>query len=341
MIRIDGSFGEGGGQILRSAVALSIITGETVEIDNVRAKRKVPGLRPQHLTAVGSAAQICNARTEGLSEGSSRIVFSPQGVVPGRYHFKIGTAGSSTLVLQTVLPPLMMARGPSELVIEGGTHNPLAPTVDFVNNTFLPLLAKIGPEVKLVVEKFGFYPRGGGRIKVKIEPCNDLRQLHLNEPLKRTKVRACALVVGLPRHIGERELDMMKRLVPKISSDRLIVKPSTESLSPGNAVSIEVVSDVLTETFTALGKRGVPAEQVAEEAAMHANSYLSLGVPVYRHLADQLILPLALAGGGSFTTCALSLHTETNIEVVKSFLPVAVRIVESEPDRVKVEITSR
>jgi RNA 3'-terminal phosphate cyclase len=212
MIVLDGSQGEGGGQILRSALALSLCTGAPFRIDNIRAGRPRPGLMRQHLTAVQAATQVGNAETTGAAVGSRSLTFRPGKLRAGDYTFSVGTAGSATLVLQTVLPALVTADGPSRLVIEGGTHNPASPPFDFLDRTFLPLLARMGPRVCAKLERPGFYPAGGGRISVSIEPA-PLIPLVLE---RRGEIRACrarAIVANLPRLIAERELACLaKRL---------------------------------------------------------------------------------------------------------------------------------
>ena len=179
MIVIDGSAGEGGGQILRSSLALSLVTGKPFRIENIRAGRTKPGLLRQHLTALAAATQIGKAKVEGAVLGSKIVSFTPRGVTPGDYHFAVGTAGSATLVLQTVLPALMLASGPSTLVLEGGTHNPSAPPFDFISKAFLPILNRMGPCIKVELERYGFYPAGGGRFRVSINPAAQLSPIDL------------------------------------------------------------------------------------------------------------------------------------------------------------------
>jgi RNA 3'-terminal phosphate cyclase (ATP) len=325
MLTIDGSFGEGGGQIIRSSLALSLITCKPFRIYNVRARRAKPGLQRQHLTAVNAAAEIGRAQVEGAAVNSQAFTFIPGEVVPGEYVFDIGTAGSTTLVLQAVLPPLMLASAPSLIKLEGGTHNVHAPPFEFLEKTFLPLINRIGPQVQIELERYGFYPPGGGKFNVYIEPAAALRRLDLTERAEILSRRARALVVNLPPSIGERELTVVKERL-NWSDDELIVETSDNAYSPGNVLTIELESRHLTEVITGMGERGVRAEAVAERAAAEAQKYLSLSAPVGEHLADQLLIPLALAGGGSYRTGPLSLHTTTNIEIVKKFLPVEITI---------------
>ncbi|MGH9902604.1 MAG: RNA 3'-terminal phosphate cyclase, partial [Pyrinomonadaceae bacterium] len=321
MLTIDGSFGEGGGQIIRTSLALSLITGKPFRIERVRAGRAKPGLQRQHLTAVGAAAEIGRAEVTGAAVGAKYFSFVPGEVTPGDYTFRIGTAGAATLVLQTVLPPLMIAAAPSTLVLEGGTHNVHAPPFDFLRTTFLPLVSRTGPRVSIELRRYGFYPPGGGRFDLRIEPSATLSRLDLIERGGVRRQCARALVVKLPRGIGERELAVVKEMLGW-GDEETRVEETTNALSPGNVVMIEVEGEHLTEMFTRVGERGLRAELVAEEAAAEARQYLSTRAAVGEHLADQLLIPMALAGGGSYTASALSLHTTTNIEVIKMFLDV-------------------
>ncbi|HEX8000059.1 MAG TPA: RNA 3'-terminal phosphate cyclase [Pyrinomonadaceae bacterium] len=338
MLTIDGSFGEGGGQIIRSSLALSLITGKPFRIYNVRARRDRPGLQRQHLTAVSASAEIGRAQVDGARVGAKEFTFVPGEVVPGEYVFDIGTAGSTTLVLQAVLPPLMIAKWPSLLKLEGGTHNVHAPPFEFLQKTFLPLVNRIGPQVSIELERYGFYPPGGGKFNVYIEPAAELRQLNLRARGEILARRARALVVNLPASIGERELAVIREQL-NWADDELRVETSQNAYSPGNVLTIEIESEQLTEVVTGMGERGVRAETVAARAVAEAQRYLATDAPVGEHLADQLLIPLALAGGGSYLTGPLSLHTTTNIEIVKKFMPVEITVNEIEDDvfAVKVE----
>lgn len=340
LIKIDGSFGEGGGQILRSSLALSIITGKPVSIEKIRAGRKEPGLRPQHLTSVKAAAQISAGHVEGAEIGSRSLTFTPGQLTAGNYYFDVGTAGSTALILQTVLPPLMVADRPSTISIKGGTHNPMAPTIDFLRDTFLKVLEKIGPKVDLTLDSFGFYPKGGGKITARITPQSTLNRIELSQVLVIEKIRARAVVVNLPMHIGERELDTIAAVIPALARESSAVDVSSNSIGQGNFVTIQVESEQLTETITGLGKRGVRAEDVATFAAEEARQYMRSGAPVFHYLADQLILPMSLAGGGAFLTSAPSLHTTTNIEIVRKFLPVDIKLSELPGGLARIEISS-
>jgi RNA 3'-terminal phosphate cyclase (ATP) len=323
MISIDGSFGEGGGQIIRTSLALSLVTGKPFRIYNVRAGRAKPGLQRQHLTAVMAAAEIGVAKADGAAVGSQEFTFVPGEVVPGEYTFSIGTAGSATLVLQTVLPPLMIASSPSRLTLEGGTHNVHAPPFDFLEKTFLPLVNRTGPHVTIELERYGFYPPGGGRFTVSIEPAPSPTRLDILTRGEILARRARALVVKLPPSIAARELTIVRERLAW-NEHELQIETSQNALSPGNVLMLEIESEHLTEMFTRVGERGLRAEQVAIEAVREAEQYLETGAPTGEHLADQLLLPLALGAGGSYTTGSLSPHTTTNIEVIKKFLSVEI-----------------
>lgn len=337
MLTIDGSYGEGGGQIIRSSLALSLITAKPFRIYNVRAGRAKPGLQRQHLTAVNAAAEISHARVDGVKVGASEFTFIPGEVSPGEYAFDIGTAGSTTLVLQTVLPPLMLATAPSVLALTGGTHNPFAPPFDFLAQAFLLLINRMGPHIAVELARYGFYPPGGGKLNVYIEPAAKLHRLDLVERGEITAQRARALVVNLPPSVGELELIVIKEQL-NWSDDQLRVEASNNAHSPGNVLTIEIESEHLTEIITGMGERGVRAETVAARAVTEAQRYLSSPAPVGEHLADQLLIPLALAGGGSYTTGPLSLHTTTNIEIVKKFLPVEITVEQMANDVFSVKI---
>jgi RNA 3'-terminal phosphate cyclase (ATP) len=337
MLSIDGSQGEGGGQIIRTSLALALITGKAFRVYNVRARREKPGLQRQHLTAVNAAAEIGRAQVDGAHVGSKEFTFVPGEVSPGQYGFSIGTAGSTILVLQAVLPPLMIASQPSLLTFEGGTHNMHAPPFEFIRKTFLPLVNKTGPNVSVELERYGFYPPGGGRFNVYVEPSGELRRLDLLERGAILAERARALVVNLPRHIGDRELAVASEqlgLVP----DQLELESSTNAISAGNVFTVEIESEQLTEVFTGIGQRGVPAESVASSAIHEAQRYLEWGAPVGEHLADQLLIPLALAGGGSYTTGPPTLHTTTNIETITKFLPVEIKTTQLTETIWKIEV---
>ena len=328
MIVIDGAMGEGGGQIVRSALALSLVTGKPFVIRNIRAARKKPGLARQHLAAANAAAIVGRGELRGNELGSLELEFYPGRVTGGSFRFDIGSAGSTTLVLQTVLPALLTADHPSTIDLVGGTHNPLAPPFDFLAESFLPIVNRMGPEISLSCDRRGFFPRGGGRLRAEIRPADRLRPQDLLHRGPILRKNALAIVAGLPTHIAKRELQVVRDRMAWQQEDCQPIE-DREALGPGNVLLLQVAGESVTEVFSGFGKKGVPAEKVAAETVQEALHYLAAGVPVGRRLADQLLLPFALAGGGRFLTLPLSGHARTNIEVIRKFLDIDIRSIES------------
>jgi RNA 3'-terminal phosphate cyclase (ATP) len=329
MIVIDGSEGEGGGQVLRTALGLSIVTGRPFRLANIRAGRKRPGLMRQHLTAVEAACAVGKARCGELGVGATELEFEPEGIAAGDHAFAVGTAGSTVLVLQTVLPALALADRPSRLVLSGGTHNPNAPPFEFLARTFLPQFERMGPRVRAILARPGFHPAGGGRIEVEIEPVARLEPIELVERGERRRVEARALVAALPGEIAAREITTVARILPWPEASRRIEQLPDE-FGPGNVVLLEAEHEHVTEIATGFGRLGVAAEAVAEHAAKRMAGYLASPAAVGPYLADQLLLPLALAGGGRFTTVKPTLHSRTAAAVIERFLDVPIRFEEQE-----------
>jgi RNA 3'-terminal phosphate cyclase (ATP) len=340
MIEIDGASGEGGGQVLRSALALSLVTGTPFRIAAIRAGRKRPGLMRQHLTAVKAAAEIGGARVEGAEVGSRALRFEPGPTRAGDYRFSVGTAGSATLVFQTVFPALALASRRSIVTVEGGTHNPMAPPFDFLSRSFLPLVERMGARSTAVLDRPGFYPAGGGRFTVTVEPAQGFGRLELVDRGEVLTRRATAVVALLAGSIAERELKAVRE---RLGWDASVcqVRSVDSAAGPGNVVSVEVESEHVTELFTAFGERGVSAERVGESVADEVREYLAAGVPVGRHLADQLLLPMALGGGGRFRTVRPSSHTTTHIALLRAFLGSEIRVREVGGDAWEVEVPAR
>jgi RNA 3'-terminal phosphate cyclase (ATP) len=334
-LHLDGSIG--GGQILRSALSLSMITGRPFSICNIRAKRSRPGLLRQHLTAVQAAAAISEATVKGGELGSLSLSFQPGMIKQGDYTFAISTAGSCTLVLQTILPALLTAPGPSRLTLSGGTHNPAAPPVDFLQKAWLPLLKQMGAQVEIDLRRHGFAPAGGGEIGVSIQPCT-LQPLVLENRGKLISQKAEALLAGLPDSIGQRELN---QIALRLQWPQEWLKTSTlnTACGPGNVVLIEQTYEALTEVFIAFGQARIRAERVADQAVDELLAFEYSGAAVNEYLADQLLLPLALAGSGRFTCRRASNHLLSNAEVIQQFCAVRIMIepVEGECYRVQLE----
>ncbi|EFB4602000.1 TPA: RNA 3'-terminal phosphate cyclase [Escherichia coli] len=305
MIALDGAQGEGGGQILRSALSLSMITGQPFTITGIRAGRAKPGLLRQHLTAVKAAAEICRATVEGAELGSQRLVFRPGTVRGGEYRFAIGSAGSCTLVLQTVLPALWFADGPSRVEVSGGTDNPSAPPADFIRRVLEPLLAKIGIHQQTTLLRHGFYPAGGGVVATEVSPVASFNTLQLGE-------RGNIVLAG--------SFSLHEQNIHNLPRDQ----------GPGNTVSLEVESENITERFFVVGEKRVSAEVVAAQLVKEVKRYLASPAAVGEYLADQLVLPMALAGAGEFTVAHPSCHLLTNIAVVERFLPVRFSLIETD-----------
>lgn len=323
MIELDGSTGEGGGQILRTSLTLSMITGQAFRIRNIRANRHPAGLRRQHLSAVRAAAIACDATVSHAEVGSTSLEFSPGRVNGGVYDFDIGTACSTTLVLQTLIPALLFAEQPTVVTVTGGTHNPKAPPAEFLQQAYCRVLAGMGADIEINLERYGFYPAGGGSISAYVWPCKQLRRLDLLDRGGLRQAYAQAIAARLPAQVAQRQYATVRNLLGWDDGQlREVLSPP--SASPGNALLLTVESEAVTEVFSAIGDRGVRAESVAREAALEARRYLASGAAVGEHLGDQVMLPMALAGGGAYTLDHVSQHAITNAEVITHFLPVTI-----------------
>lgn len=339
MLTIDGSTGEGGGQILRTSLSLSMVTGQSVRIERIRARRPKPGLMRQHLACVLAAQAVCGAQVSGAELGSQALVFEPGTLRPGEHRFAIGSAGSCLLVLQTVLPALMQADAPSRLVLEGGTHNPLAPNFHFVERAFLPWLARLGVDVSATLRRHGFYPAGGGELWAEITPAGQdgLRPFDL---LARGTSRgsfAESLVAAVPRRVAERELAVIGTALGW-SGDQLRVPNVRQNEGPGNALMVTLAHEHVTEVFTAFGEKALSSEQVAQRLLREVRAYAAGTAAVGPLLADQIALPAALAvhrsGQAMVYTCSEATeHLRTNLDVIARFLPVRATLAQEAPDR--------
>lgn len=339
MITIDGSYGEGGGQILRSSLTLAMITGKSFRIDNIRANRKRPGLLRQHLTAANGAAQISKAIIKGNHIGSQSLYFEPKTVCPGDYHYATGTAGSTMLILQTILLPLLNANGPSHITLEGGTHNPYAPPFDFLQKVFLPILKQMGADVEISLGRPGFYPVGGGKVSVTIHPVTAWKRINLLARGAICKRLAKATVAKLPLSICERELNVVCDKL-KWDSMSTVSEAIDNPVGPGNIVTLEIASEHITEMFTAFGEKRTRSRDVPLPAIEEVQEYLIANVPVGAHLADQLMIPMALVGGGSFRTLPLTDHSTTNIETIKKFIDIDITTTKINNKTIEVTIES-
>lgn len=338
VIELDGAYGEGGGQILRSALTLSMCTGHPIYLKNIRAKRKHPGLMQQHLTAVQAAAAISGAEAEGATVGSTELRFSPGSVRGGDYRFSIGTAGSCTLVLQTILPALLMARQNSRVTLSGGTHNPMSPPFHFLQRAFAPLLERMGAKVELKLNRFGFYPTGGGEIHMNIAAGSKLAPLYLESRGKRIKSYAESFFAGLPAHISERELTVVKQRLGWMD-EQLFPRSIDRNQGPGNALLITLEYEQVTVVFAGFGEKGVPAEAVAKSTVKQAQHYMMGEAAACSFLADQLLLPMALAGGGSFIATDWSSHAATNADIIRRFLAVDIQTEKTASGEVQVRLS--
>ncbi|MDC8760952.1 RNA 3'-terminal phosphate cyclase [Janthinobacterium fluminis] len=329
MIELDGSVGEGGGQVLRTALTLSMITGQAFRITNIRANRPRPGLMRQHLVAVQAAAQVCGADVAAAALNAQTLVFAPGRIRGGDYQFAIGSAGSCTLVLQTLLPALLYADAPSTVRISGGTHNPMAPPAQFLAQAYGRVLAAMGVEIGIELQRFGFYPAGGGEVLATVRPCAQLRRIELMERGERRAAYAEGFFAGIPASIARRELECVGAGMGW-GEAQLRMRGLSEEQGPGNVLLITLEHEHVTEVFAGFGEKMVRAETVAHNVVRQVRRYLASGAAVGEHLADQLMLPMALAGGGRFTTERLSQHALTNAAVIARFLPIQISFEEGE-----------
>lgn len=325
MIEIDGSYGEGGGQLARTAVALSAITGRAARIANVRARRDKPGLAPQHLAALRAVAAVCGASTEGLDLGSTAITFSPGALRGGSHRFDVGTAGSVTLVLQAVLPALLASREASRLVVTGGTDIRHAPPVDYVREVLLRHLARMGARVTLRVTRRGYYPRGGGEVAVDIVPAA-LRPIVWTSRGALRALRGVAHIANLPAHIPERMREAALARLGEFRAAARIAAPVLgypDAIGRGGAIVVWAETDRTVLGAGRVAELGVRAEALGEAVGSELKADLDAGATLDAHAADQLLVYLALAGGEStFMVRELTSHARTAMWLIGRFLPV-------------------
>ncbi|MFQ5862748.1 MAG: RNA 3'-terminal phosphate cyclase [Candidatus Brocadiales bacterium] len=331
-LRIDGSFGEGGGQILRTSLTLSAITGTPFEIFNIRAGRKAPGLRPQHLQAVRAIQQVSGASVKGVEVGSESVTFTPGSINPGEYRFEIGTAGSVSLVLQTIFLPLALlstTKKHSKIHILGGTHVPWSPCFHYLKLQWLRYIERLGLDAHIEMPRAGFYPRGGGEIVIEISPAGDIKPLTLEERGPLRGISGISAVGNLPEHILRRQREQAERRLAKggVTCPLDIKEEKMPATGQGTMLLLLGEFEHSQCCYYGLGAIGKRAEAVADEAVDGLFSFLKTEGVIDEHLADQLVLPLALSKESSrFVTPKVTQHLMTNIEVIKKFLPVRIEV---------------
>lgn len=327
MIYIDGSYGEGGGQVLRTSLSLAAITGEPIKIENIRAKRKKPGLAAQHLTAVWAAAAICQAQVEGDVIDSTTLEFIPQvAPQPGRYNFDVSlalggrSAGAVTLVLQTVLLPLALANGDSEVILRGGTHVAFSPPLTYIERVYLPLLRLLGVQGEVKLLKWGWYPQGGGKVQLLVSGGSTISGMDILDRGRLQQVRGIAVVTELPSHIPQRMASRAENLLHEAKSKASVQPLRERGIAAGAGIFLTAEYENSKAGFGAVGRVGLPAEKVAEIACEELIAFHKTNAPVDVHLADQLLLPMALASDASqYRVAEISEHLTTNAWVIEQF----------------------
>ncbi len=333
---IDGSRGEGGGQIVRTSVALAAVTGTPLRIENIRAGRQRPGLMRQHLTSVRAASAICGGTLRGDELRSTAIELDPGEVEGGDHAFAVGTAGSVALVVQTVLPAWIGTGSSGTLAVEGGTHAKMAPPIHFLDGAYAHALRAVGHRVEIDLQRHGFYPAGGGKVVVDFA-AGDPRPLDWTEPPDFEALEARVLLHAVERDVADRELEVLRRSFEKLGIETTFVVEEVSALSPGNVVHVSLRGPRTTEVFTSFGEVGRRAEAVAEDVVDEVRGFLEADVAVGPHLCDQLIVALSVSAGGRFRTVPLTLHSRTMLEVIPEFVDVEFRV-EEEGGTVTVEV---
>jgi len=325
MIEIDGSFGEGGGQVLRTTVALSALLGKEIHVKNIRARRPNPGLRAQHMTAIKAVAALSDAETSGLELGSSDLFFIPRRKTSGSFKFDVGTAGSISLVLQGLMPAAAFSSGGAEFEITGGTDVRWSPPIDYVRFVVLPILSRLGYVAQLKVLRRGHYPKGGGRVSMKVQPCKGLRPLLLTERSEIKEVHGISHSVKLPSHVAQRQASAAEEILKKTDHLNVFVKLETyppaadPHIAPGSGIVLYTGEECGTVLGAdSVGERGKPAEEVGRQAAKQLVEEIKSGAPVDRHMSDILIPYLAVAEGRSeFRTSQITMHMITNAKIAE------------------------
>lgn len=331
MIEIDGSYGEGGGQILRTALSLSCLQKKPIRIFNIRKGRRKPGLMAQHLTAVRAAQLLSSADVKGDNQGSTELFFTPKEVRGGNFVFDIGTAGSTLLVLQTIIPPLIFQQEETVITLTGGTHVPFSPSYDYVNMVYMHYLRQIGIDIKLSIESYGFYPRGGGKIRAEIFPVDKLKSFHQVDRGRVLRLQAISATGNLPLYIAERQKDaMLARVLSEEGMTSLPVDVATTTVpTPGQGtfIFLKAESEGSCAGFTALGAKGKKAEAVGQEVADAFLEYDMTGASLDPYISDQIVVFLAsLSEESVFTTSRITRHLITNLRIIELFQNYSFRI---------------
>lgn len=341
MIEIDGSYGEGGGQILRTSLAYSAILNRPVKIDRIRAGRKNPGLQPQHLKSIEALTKITGAETDGVHPGSDSITFIPGAITPGHHEFDIGTAGSVTLLLQALLLPLSFCQSSSTLILTGGTHVKWSPPFHYLNEVLFPALASMGIRVEAAIQRWGWYPKGGGRLRLEIHPTSEIGTVSWNHRGSLMGIHGLSVVSNLPVHIAERQrARALSRIERELKAEaRIDILSGIPSAGQGSFLFLLAESESAKAGFSSLGEKGKRAEQVADEAVDSLKEYMESDGCIDPHLTDQLVPFLGFAHGrSSFTTSRITEHLLTNLWVIEHFLKISVSVLGNKGERGKIDL---